>query len=111
MRRQLSSAFGAWRQHVEAERQLAAMCARIIAWRAHRRVRALFAAWASLTQREHLGRLADLVGGYIIFLTHCRKKASSCVPQISSSPMQQSCNICPPCRMPRPSCRCNQAGS
>ena len=75
MRCQLSSAFGAWRQHVEAERQLAAMCMRVIAWRAHRRVRALFAAWASLTQREHLGRLADLVGGCFMFPTHFRSNA------------------------------------
>ena len=62
MRRQLSSAFGAWRQLVEAERQLAAMCARITAWRGHRRLRALFSAWASLAQQEHLGRLGDVVG-------------------------------------------------
>lgn len=48
------------------ERQLAAMCKRIAAWHAHRRLRALFAAWASLTQQEHLGRLADMVGCCIV---------------------------------------------
>ena len=64
MRRQLSSAFGAWRQHVEAERQLAAICTRITAWRSHRRLRTLFNDWATLTQQEHHGRLADMVGCY-----------------------------------------------
>ncbi len=60
---------------MEAERQLAAMCARIIAWRAHRKVRALFAAWASLTQREHLGRMADLVGGCTMLPMHFRMQS------------------------------------
>ena len=62
MRRKLSSAFGAWRQHVEAEHQLTAVCMRITAWRVHRRLRALFNGWATLTQQEHHGRLADMVG-------------------------------------------------
>ena len=73
MQRQLGSTFGAWRQHVEAECQLAAMCARISAWHAHRRLRALFAAWASLTRQEHLGRVADLASCCI--LTLLRSKA------------------------------------
>lgn len=48
----LGSAFNAWQQRAESKCQLAAMGARIIAWRAHRRLRAMFGAWASLTQRE-----------------------------------------------------------
>lgn len=51
-RRLLESAFSAWQQRSESKRQLAAMGARITAWRAHRRLRAIFSAWASLTQRE-----------------------------------------------------------
>ena len=53
---------------MEAERQLAAMCARITAWHAHRRLRALFAAWASLTQQAHLGRVADMARCCIMML-------------------------------------------
>ena len=51
-RRLLGSAFSAWQQHTESKRQLAAIGACITAWRAHRRLRAIFCAWASLAQRE-----------------------------------------------------------
>lgn len=61
MRHVLGSAFDAWMQRVEGKRHLAAMCARITAWHAHRKLRTLFAAWAGLTQQEHFARLHDEV--------------------------------------------------
>ena len=63
-RRVLGSAFNAWQQRAESKCQLAAMVARITAWRAHRRLRTMFGAWASLTLREQ----QDQVDGSCPFL-------------------------------------------